>query len=426
MTDRRPTVTVVQRRRSLVIATILWPFLCFGVVFPAAFAAAPLAVGVLAVAVTLLLAFAVVRWPERRRGVLGVSNDHILLDGVPILRRADIRSGFTSTRNDGVTHVARLVQRGLLGVDVDFELGSASEAADFLREVGADRSRKTTRMIATWGQMRDVYRSAAAILLGAGAGVLTTVALGPAGLSTIALVFVLTMFVAVRSTVTIVVGSDGIFVERWLGQRRFVPYGEIAEVRVTNGQLEIRLHDETSLFLHLGYGASSRRAGLGVAMDDALFRVAGLASEILEAKRRSDELAATSERETTSLVHGSQDELAGFRDNAIPRERLWQIVEDPAAPVSARARAAQMLKASSFEAGSDAKRLRVAADACASPQLRVALLTGLDTQELTGEEAAGFEAEPHVDEHARRARRSRGPRKAPTRESLPRDRSALA
>ena len=62
---------------------------------------------------------------------------------------------------------------------------------------------------------------------------------------------------------------------------------------------------------------------------------------------------------------------ADYRSAAFPRDDLWRVLEDPAAPEDARAGAAFVLYADGGEA--DEIRLRNAAGATVSPRLRVAL-----------------------------------------------------
>jgi hypothetical protein len=76
-------------------------------------------------------------------------------------------------------------------------------------------------------------------------------------------------------------------------------------------------------------------------------------------------------------MHG-REPVPGYRRAAVPSASLWQIVEDPTAEPPIRAGAAVALVQALDEPGR--QRLRVAAQACAAPKLRVAL-------ELVAEEA---------------------------------------
>jgi hypothetical protein len=62
---------------------------------------------------------------------------------------------------------------------------------------------------------------------------------------------------------------------------------------------------------------------------------------------------------------------ASYRTPAVPPDELWRIVEDAAAPPTARAGAAVALRQALDAVGR--VRLRAVADACAGPRLRVAL-----------------------------------------------------
>ena len=60
-----------------------------------------------------------------------------------------------------------------------------------------------------------------------------------------------------------------------------------------------------------------------------------------------------------------------FRESPILPERLWQVIEDAKADISARAAAAIALSRTMSE--QDRSRLRIAARATAAPKLRIAL-----------------------------------------------------
>jgi hypothetical protein len=64
-------------------------------------------------------------------------------------------------------------------------------------------------------------------------------------------------------------------------------------------------------------------------------------------------------------------EGGGYRATALPAERLWRVVEDPAADPTARAGAAAALRATLDDEGRT--RLRVIAESSVHPRVRVAL-----------------------------------------------------
>lgn len=98
----------------------------------------------------------------------------------------------------------------------------------------------------------------------------------------------------------------------------------------------------------------------------------------------------------------ASDDRASFRVPAVPAEALWRVVEDPAAASTARAGAALALRARLDDEGRT--RLRVLADACAAPRLRVALQQVASTAEAEALEEA-FEA-LQDDEHRAEERRA--------------------
>lgn len=69
---------------------------------------------------------------------------------------------------------------------------------------------------------------------------------------------------------------------------------------------------------------------------------------------------------------------SGYRSDATPNEALWRVLEDEDAPREARAGAALALRRHLDEDGRT--RMRVVAEGCASPTLRIALDAALDEE----------------------------------------------
>ena len=112
---------------------------------------------------------------------------------------------------------------------------------------------------------------------------------------------------------------------------------------------------------------------------------------------------ARSGRDRAAWLGALSDRRGDFRTAPLDDERLWHLVESPTAPPTARAAAALVL--SRGAGAEDHRRLRIAADACAFPRLRVVLDkagAGAD-EEALGEALDAVEDE---DEQVRaRARR---------------------
>jgi hypothetical protein len=68
-----------------------------------------------------------------------------------------------------------------------------------------------------------------------------------------------------------------------------------------------------------------------------------------------------------------------YRQAAVPREQLWDVVEGAAADPSERVLAAEALKTGELDVD-ERKRLRVAAEHCAEPKVRIALEQLLDDE----------------------------------------------
>jgi len=167
------------------------------------------------------------------------------------------------------------------------------------------------------------------------------------------------------------VGHDGIFL-RWLGNRRFVPYRSIEEVRPTSLGVALDLRDGRTMEIRLAHkpeAAQGERARLLSSLRAAreVFE-RGSAAEDESLLARGTRDLDTWVRDMRSLAVG---EPGGYRVLAVPRERLWSVLENPAAEPSAREGAALALHGTLDEE----ERLRLAslAHTTALPRLRVAL-----------------------------------------------------
>lgn len=167
------------------------------------------------------------------------------------------------------------------------------------------------------------------------------------------------------------VGRDGVLL-RWLSKRRFIPFGaietalasELGVVLFLEGgkRLEIRLTQKVD-------GARDERSRLLSRIREGMV----VQAEIIRAEE--EVLFVRGERDLDAWLRdmralGSGD-AGGYRTIAIPRERLWEIVESPAADPSAREGAALALHAMLDE--DERERLRALVDTTALPRLRVAL-----------------------------------------------------
>lgn len=167
------------------------------------------------------------------------------------------------------------------------------------------------------------------------------------------------------------VGDDGVSL-RWLGRRRFIPFRKIIAVSRTPLGLTLIVDGGRLTEIRL----APNEAAVGPERDLLIERVsAGIAATKTGSRADEEALLARGDRDLDGWLRelhaiGTEDS-AGYRGLAIPRERLWEIVENPAADPSAREGAAIALHAS-LDA-SERARLGVLAQSTAAPRLRVAL-----------------------------------------------------
>lgn len=176
----------------------------------------------------------------------------------------------------------------------------------------------------------------------------------------------------------VTVGLDGILVA-WplLGRRRFVAYGKITRVTATDTRIRLKLTDGGRYDIETGTGAkgevSEGHRALLERIDDA--RAAYAASERAESVALLARGGRTTEawvRELRALASGG----AAYRAASLLPETLVRIATDPAETEELRIGAALALRAT----GDDEARtkVRVAAEASASPRVRLALTASTD------------------------------------------------
>jgi hypothetical protein len=174
------------------------------------------------------------------------------------------------------------------------------------------------------------------------------------------------------------VGIDGVH-ERWLWRKTLIPMSRIASVeRIEDRQLRLRLRDGSG---HTLFTSMHRKNNLGSTFakqhgDAVQARIAEAHAAFLAHASAADVSALVAKGTRTrdewlSALAKLRDAQAGYRDAAVRDEDLWRLVEDPSAPADARGGAAMLLRRSLDDEGK--ARVRVAAEATASPKLRVAL-----------------------------------------------------
>jgi len=180
--------------------------------------------------------------------------------------------------------------------------------------------------------------------------------------------------VAFQRASRVAIGVDGVFVHG-TSRTRFYAFSDLDEAREARGDLLLAHREKIVLRLQLhGDDATKREAIL------ARLRASIARAKELRADAQSSLLAAASRGALARIADGAGDD---YRAAAVSREELWSAIESPATEVATRAAAA---KALARTAGDDERaRLRVAAERCAEPAVRIALHAIADGQDVEAE-----------------------------------------
>lgn len=330
------------------------------------------------------------------------------------LRRGDIVGGAIAPQGAEQAVALQLAD----GRTVTARTRTMAEADALLRAVGLDAEKRRFESRFTASAIRGLL--GVAVIFGLGVaiapfrpaihgGVVRTLA--GLGWLAIAIPAIAAWILGTRPP-EILVGADGV-TTRGLLRRRFIPFRDIASVHVSRPPqgaatrsspglaVSLALRDGQVMRIPVPAGnedaatAIGWRIQLGLAASaeapDAPARLALLAREARDLPAWRKKLAG---------VAGVD---AGYRAVPLSRDDLEAIVEAPAATVEQRLGAALALRALSAEEGaaSSAPRLRVAAERCVSPRLRVALTELADgSDEAAVDEAV---AEALADERAAKA-----------------------
>jgi hypothetical protein len=187
------------------------------------------------------------------------------------------------------------------------------------------------------------------------------------------------------------IGADGLHV-RMAFTKDFLPYAAIASVSARHDAVVLTLRDGQEVVLRPTVGAR-------VAEIVALIRRAAPGAGSADAQEHARVLDVSGTKaEQVAALRELGKRSTDYRAGELPRERLWDLVEDPAVDGPVRARAAIALSADL--PADERARLRVAADGTVQPKVRIAL-------DAAEHESADRLAEilHDVDEEAPRSRR---------------------
>lgn len=293
----------------------------------------------------------------------------LTVDAKQVMPRAAIKSAFcVPTEEEGVhvVHVEGRMLRRAYSVYVD----SAEQGQALLSALQIDPSLSTAhfRALPPWAKH---VRWLAVVLTASPWVLINVLRMVPSwGIALIAALYgVIALPIVLPQRVE--VGHDGVFL-RWLGNKRFIPFSKIEGASLTKLGVDLVLSGGRAYEIRLTQkdgDADAQARALLVRINEGLAAQVGLSRADEEAHlARGERDLATWMRDMRVVGTG---EMSGYRASAIPRERLWAVVENPSADRSAREGAALALSASIDE--EERARLRALAHRTASPRLRIAL-----------------------------------------------------
>jgi hypothetical protein len=159
----------------------------------------------------------------------------------------------------------------------------------------------------------------------------------------------------------VAVGVDGVLV-KGTSRTRFYAYRDLDGARVTRGDIELVRRGRVVLRLQLHGADAVRREAVVGRIHENIARV-----QRGEHAMAAQLVSSSTKEELARAASGGAD----YRAASLSREALWALIEGPTVDSDARRAAAEALVKTS-DAGERA-RLRVAADHCADPRVRVAL-----------------------------------------------------
>jgi hypothetical protein len=309
-------------------------------------------------------------------GAIGVVGDALVIvrgrkrKKIPLTQLIEGRS--SPRRNEVDLHL-----RG--GGQIILQVETPHDAERLLVAAGLDASKRTMRI--ELGE--TTFLTWITILLGPAAVVpLTQVILGLApirpGPGAGAVVFIavfVTLFVALFAAVRaawgpakLTVGADGIVVDRPFG-KVFVPHARLASIKINHDVVVFTLVDGSRVRARARHLDDVQRGELRARLDAA--RAAfDRGDQDAEALARLDR-AGRSFDVWRGALRALLDRQGSYRETPLTREQLLAVLESPAAPAERRLAAAVSLSAA--DDAQIAARIRVAAEACARPQVRIAL-----------------------------------------------------
>ena len=360
----------------------------------ASFVAAGFQPGLLGI---LLMMFAWFAMRKRPRPLLeqavSAHPEGLRLDGQLALASNRIATGFFHTSEHGQKTVRLIGKNG----DSLFEarVGSKKQALELLRGLHVDVEHRRAEL-SSLSPLVSRASSAVALLTVLVLGLLSAL-FGNVTSVAWMLPLLVTLVALAAVPQTVVVGLDGVFV-KWLFHRRFVPAAEITSAAPSlDAGIDLTLRSGEHMIL-AATSADGQLAGRD--RDAMLDRI----REVIAVHRSREESAdlrsllardGRASADWAAALRRLRESEASYRTSAVRAEDLLRIVEDPAASEDTRAGAAFVVREALGAVDEGARtRIRVAAEATASPRLRVALETVSEDDEVDSTRA--LEAFDHL------------------------------
>ncbi len=299
----------------------------------------------------------------------------LFLDGRLLLEGSSIRGGWLQPGWCGLPLV-RIRARGMAR-DVDLAVRDPASGLALLRALGVDPTRTAASY---WVMARPLAgRRVLAAAVAAMGLVLTSVFVAghrtPAALA-LAVVALAMLVVGTAAPTRVTVGADGVLVQ-WLGTTRFIRWARVADIEASGHGIVLALESGEWLTLRTPAPHEPHPSERDIVLERMT-----VAWRACTRRRPDDPVAALVRRAGTDTrvwvraMRALSTAWNGYRSVGMPADRLWKVVENPAADRMCRTGAALALGASLD--GTGKQRLLAAAASCAEPRLRIALETAAE------------------------------------------------
>jgi hypothetical protein len=310
----------------------------------------------------LLAAFFSRRYLRHHEGPVRLDDVELTVPGTRMATRARIRGAYLSSTEEPLVRVDCRLARAL---EVRFFSNEDARAFVAALGFGVNQSVVSFRVFHGGGARLWMTMLSVAVVWSIVGAFTARTLLRQEGASltaglTLPLLLVAILAIQVRSSGLLDVGADGLLLRR-LAARRFISYSALDEVSAVDGFLGLALSSGERIRLHAG----ARAAAVASRIEEAR-------NAFREGRDRVDPLIDPAGRTVDRWLSDLRSARpVAYRDAHLDADNLWRVLDSTGAPATRRAGAALALSPSLDDASRG--RLRVAAEACAEPRLRVVL-----------------------------------------------------